>query len=165
MTPKKLPSEVAKMLNERINDEYGHHYFYRQVANYCENVGFMKAAKYFHEEALEEQGHSQIIQKYLTDWNVMPVLMPIEPPTKVTSLVDALETAYEKEYELYESYEEMSADLLKAGELSTFDFLQQFRKIQTEALATYSTFLNQLETIDKSDKNWVYMFEKKAFKI
>ena len=164
MTPKKLSPEVSKMLNERINDEYGHHYFYRQVANFCENVGFMKAANYFHEEAIEEQGHSQIIQKYLTDWNIMPSLMPIEPPTKVMSLVDALEKAYEKEYELFSTYEEISGEIFKMGDFATFDFLQQFRKIQTEAVATYSTFLNQLETIDKEDKNWVYEFEKRAFK-
>ena len=165
MTPKKLSTDVAKMLNERINDEYGHHYYYRQVANYCENVGFMEAAKYFHGEALEEQEHSQIIQKYLTDWNVMPVLMPIEPPIKVNSLVDALEKAYEKEYELFESYEEISGEIFKKGDYTTFDFLKQFRKIQTDALTVYSTFLNQLDTIDKADKNWVYQFEKTAFKI
>ena len=28
----------------------------------------------------------------------------------------------------------------------------------------YSTFLNQLDTIDREDKNWVYEFEKRAFK-
>jgi hypothetical protein len=32
------------------------------------------------------------------------------------------------------------------------------------AVAEYSTFLNQLDLIDKNDKNWVYEFEKKAFK-
>lgn len=165
MTPKKLPSEIVNLLNERINDEYGHHYFYRQVANYCENVGFMKAAQYFHAEAIEEAEHAKILQKYLTDWNIQPALAPIEPPIKVKDLVDALEKAYEKEYELYESYEEISGDIFKMGDYSTFDFLQKFRGIQTEAVATYSTFLNQLETIDKEDKNWVYMFEKKAFKL
>lgn len=164
MTPKKLPSDIARMLNERINDEYGAYYFYRQVANYCENVGFLKAAKYFNDEALDEQVHSQIVQKYLTDWNVQPSLMPIEPPVKVTGLVDAIEKAYEKEYDLYEAYEEVSGEVFKKGDYATFDFLQQFRKIQTEAVSEYSTFLNQLETIDQTDKNWIYEFEKRAFK-
>jgi hypothetical protein len=31
-------------------------------------------------------------------------------------------------------------------------------------VAEYSTFLNQLETIDQEDKNWIYEFEKRAFK-
>lgn len=165
MTPKKLPSEIVNMLNERINDEYGHHYFYRQVANYCENVGFMEAAKYFHAESHEEVEHAEMLQKYLTDWNIQPSLAPIEPPVKVTNLVSALETAYQKEYELYENYKEISGEILKMGNYNTYDFLQKFRAIQTEAVATYSTFLNQLETIDRTDKNWVYMFEKKAFKV
>ena len=49
-------------------------------------------------------------------------------------------------------------------DLCTFDFLQQYRTIQRLAVAEYSTFLNQLELIDKEDKNWVYEFEKRAFK-
>jgi ferritin len=163
MTPKKLPVEIVNLLNERINDEYGHHYFYRQVANFCENVGFMKAAKYFHDESHEEVEHAEMLQKYLTDWNVQPSLAPIEPPLKVKDLVDALEKAYQKEYDLYEQYEEISGEIFKMGDYCTFDFLKKFRTIQTEAVATYSTFLNQLDTIDKEDKNWVYLFEKNAF--
>jgi len=111
MTPKKLSPEIAKMLNERINDEYGAYYFYRQVANYCENVGFLKAAKYFNDEAIDEQVHSQIVQKYLTDWNVQPSLMPIEPPVKVTGLVDAIEKAYEKEYPIAHHVQSWATDM------------------------------------------------------
>ena len=49
MTPNKLPQEVANVLNQRLSDEYAAHYFYRQCANYCENVGYLKAAAYFKE--------------------------------------------------------------------------------------------------------------------
>ena len=163
MKPKKLPSEIASMLNDRIKDEYGHQFFYRQVANFCENVGFMNAAKYFHAEAIEEAEHAAMLQKYLTDWNVQPDIPSVDAPIKVSDLVDALEKAYEKEYELYEKYEEISIDIFDKGDICTFDFLKKFRGIQNEAVATYSTFLNQLDTIDKSDKNWVYLFEKNSF--
>jgi ferritin len=67
------------------------------------------------------------------------------------------------EYALYDEYESISKEIFTV-DLCTFDFLQKFRKIQTESVANYSDFLNELELIDKSDKNWVYMFEKKAFK-
>jgi ferritin len=164
MTPVKLPQDIANLLNERINDEYAAHYYYRQVANYCENVGFLKAAEYFRGEAADELTHSEGVQKYLTDWNVQPVLSPVEPPQKVSGLVDAIEKAYKMEYDLYEAYEEISMDIFKKNDLCTFDFLQQYRTIQRLAVAEYSTFLNQLETIDQTDKNWVYEFEKRAFK-
>jgi ferritin len=162
--PVKLPQDIANLLNERINDEYAAHYYYRQVANYCENVGYLKAAEYFKGEAVDELTHAEGIQKYLTDWNVQPALMPVEPPQKVTGLVDAIEKAYKMEYDLYEAYEEISMDIFKKNDLCTFDFLQQYRTIQRLAVAEYSTFLNQLETIDQTDKNWVYEFEKRAFK-
>jgi ferritin len=164
MTPVKLPQDIANLLNERINDEYAAHYYYRQVANYCENVGYLKAAEYFKGEAADELTHAEGVQKYLTDWNVQPTLMPVEPPQKTVGLVDAIEKAYKMEYDLYEAYEKISMDIFKKNDLCTFDFLQQYRTIQRMAVAEYSTFLNQLETIDQEDKNWVYEFEKRAFK-
>lgn len=164
MTPEKLPSNIVTLLNQRINDEYEAHYFYRQVTNYCENVGYLKAAEYFKGEAEDELKHAEILQKYLTDWNIQPSLAPVSTPEKVTGLVDAIEKAYQMEYDLYEAYEEISMDIFNKKDLCTFDFLQQFRTIQRMAVAEYSTFINQLETIDSKDKNWVYEFEKRAFK-
>jgi len=163
MTPVKLPSEIVDLLNEKINDEYQAHYFYRQAANYCENVGYLKAAEYFKGESEDELAHSQMLQKYIVDWNVQPKLQNIKSPESVDGLVDIIEKAYKMEYALYEEYEEISGKIFPK-DICTFDFLQQFRTIQRLAVAEYSTFLNQLETIDKKDKNWVYEFEKKAFK-
>jgi ferritin len=165
MTPKKLPADISNMLIEKINKEYAAHYFYRQANNYCENVGYLKAAEYFKGEAEDELKHSEGLQKYLTDWNVQPGLLPISTPQKVSGLVDIIEKAYQMEYDLYEGYEEISLDILMSKkDPCTWDFLQQYRTIQRLAVAEYSTFLNQLETIDQTDKNWVYEFEKKAFK-
>ena len=164
MTPVKLPQDIANLLNERIGNEYKAHYYYREVTNYCENVGYLKAAEYFRGEAVDELTHAEGLQKYLTDWNVQPSMLPIQSPQKVTGLVDAIGKAYEMEYELYEAYEKISMDIFKKNDLCTFDFLQQYRTIQRLAVVEYSTFLNQLETIDQTDKNWVYEFEKRAFK-
>lgn len=163
MKPYELPSDISKLLSEKINDEYSAHYFYRQVANYCENVGYLKAAEYFKNEAEDELKHAEGLQKYLTDWNVQPELNPVKSPQSVKGLVDAIEKAYEMEYALYSEYEEISSKIF-SKDLCTFDFLQQYRTIQRMAVAEYSTFLNQLETIDQEDKNWVYEFEKRAFK-
>lgn len=164
MKPIKLTSDISNLLNQRINDEYTAHYFYRQAANYCENVGYLKAAEYFKGEAEDELKHAEGLQKYLTDWNVQPALAPIGVPEKVNGLVDIIEKSYEMEYALYEAYEDISMDIFNKKDPCTWDFLQQYRTIQRLAVAEYSTFLNQLETIDQTDKNWVYEFEKRAFK-
>jgi ferritin len=164
MTPVKLTPDIVSLLNKRIGDEYSAHYFYRQVSNYCENVGYLKAAEYFKGEAEDELKHAEGIQKYLTDWNIQPSLNLLQSPEQIEGLVDAIEKAYQMEYDLYEAYEEISMDIFIKKDLCTFDFLQQYRTIQRLAVAEYSTFLNQLETIDKENKNWVWEFEKRAFK-
>jgi len=162
MTPKKLPSEVTNLLNERISDEYEAHYFYRQVSNTLENLGYVKAAAFFKNEASDELIHAEGLQKYLVDWNNMPVLAPVSSPQKVTGLVDAIEKAYQIEYDLYESYEETSK-VMMSKDLCTFVFLQEYMNIQRKSVAEYATLLNQLELIDKSDKNWVFNFEREIF--
>lgn len=163
MKPYSLEPEIANLLSIKINDEYSAHYFYRQAANYCENVGYLKAAEYFKGESSEELEHAEGLQKYLTDWNVQPIMMQIKSPQEVKGLVDILDKAYMMEYALYDEYEKISAAILMK-DLCTFDFLQKYRTIQRMAVAQYSTFLNQLDLIDKTDKNWVYEFEKRAFK-
>lgn len=164
MKPVKLSQDVVNLLNERINDEYSHYYFYKQAANYCEEVGYLKAAEFFNNETKEEISHAEGIQKYLTDWNIKPTLMAIEAPVRVSGLVDAIEKSYQKEYELYESYEKTSKEVFEKGDICTFDFLQQYRGFQRAAVADYATFLNQLDLFDKNDMNWVFQFEKKMFK-
>jgi ferritin len=163
MTPKQLPNEIANLINERISDEYVAHYFYRQASNFCENVGYLKAAAYFKEESQSELSHAEGLQKYLVDWNMMPVLSTVEPPQKVTGLVDVIEKAYEMEYNLYEAYDKISKEIFNMDDFCTFDFLQKYRNIQRESVAEYSTFLNRLELIDKKDKNWVFEFEHNNF--
>jgi hypothetical protein len=65
------------------------------------------------------------------------------------------------EYDLYEAYEETSKKLFNM-DLCTFDFLQQFRLIQTKSVAEYSDKLNMLEGV-KGDKFEMLLLEKKLF--
>lgn len=163
LQPKKLDSNIVSMLNDRINDEYSAHYFYRNLSNWCENIGFLKAAKFFAGEASSELEHAEGLQKYLTDWNVTPTLKTISVPVTVTGLVDAIESAYEIEYDLYERYEDISKKIFEMPDLCTFDFLAKYRTIQRESVAEYATLINKLQLIDYTDKNWVANFEHENF--
>lgn len=163
ITPKKLDSKVIDILNNRIGSEYKAHYFYRHLSNYFEDMGYTKAAKYFAGEASEELEHAEGLQKYLADWNVTATLKAINPPDKVTGLVDAIEAAYELEYDLFEDYRDDSTTIFNMGDIATFDFLAKYRAIQTESVAKYATLINKLELIDNTDKNWVANFEHENF--
>lgn len=163
LEPKKLDKKIVSLLNERLNDEYTAHYFYRNLSNWCENMGYTKAAKFFAGEASSELEHAEGLQKYLTDWNVTPTLMSLNVPATVSSLVDAIESAYEIEYDLYEQYEKISMDIFNMPDLCTFDFLAKYRTIQRESVAEYATLINKLNLIDYTDKNWVANFEHENF--
>lgn len=162
MIPVKLPQEVANVLNERLNDEYSAHYFYRQATNYCENVGYLNAAAYFKAEAADELTHAEGIQKYIVDWNMMPVLSPVSSPEKVMGLVDIIDKAYKMEFDLYQAYEE-AGKLMLQKDLCTFSFVQKYMDIQVKSVAEYATLLNRLELINKEDKNWLFEFEENSF--
>jgi ferritin len=163
--PIQLPKEVVNALTPRIGDEHKAFYFYKAASNRCNEKGYFKAAKYFANESADELTHSEKLEKFIRDWNVIPELDTIEKPElEFAGLVDIIEQAYQMEYDLYEAYEETSKTVFKIGDLCAFDLLQEFRTIQKDSVAEYSDFLNQLELIDANDKFQLFYFENKHFK-
>jgi ferritin len=141
-------------------------YFYRSATNWCDNVGYKKAAEFFKNESTDELTHAQGLEKYITDWNCTAPLPPIDKPElEFKGLVDIIEKAYNMEYNLYEGYETVSKSLLDMEDYCTFDLLQKYRTIQRESVAEYSDFLNKLALIDPTNKFELFYFENKHFKI
>ncbi len=106
LKPQKLEAKIVSLLEDRIHDERTANLFYINAKNWCENVGFLKAAKYFAAEATSEIEHMEGLLHYLNDWNVQPKLKSLAAPQEITGLVDAIEKAYSMEYGLYEKYED-----------------------------------------------------------
>jgi ferritin len=163
ITPVKLDDKTVKMLNSRLNDEYDAHYFYRQATNWCENIGFTKAAKYFSQEAADELTHAEGLQKYMSDWNVTATLGGVKTPGSISGLAELIQSAYEIEYDLYEQYEKISLEIFNMSDVCTFDFLKEYRTIQRKSVAEYATLINKLMLIDYNDKNWLANFEQENF--
>ena len=159
MKPHKIEKQIVDLLIPRIKDEYSASYFYQAAHNWCADQGFLKAAAFFKEESEDETKHAQTLQKYLVDWNVLPSLPAIPAPPAFTSLVDIIQKAYEVEYDLYEKYEEDSLKALKLPDPCTFDFLQQFRSIQTTSVAEYSDKLNILDGVEPTKINLLLIEE------
>jgi ferritin len=165
ISPKTLDKKVVSLLGERISDEYKAFYFYRSASNWCDNVGYKKAAEFFKEESDNELVHAQGLEKYITDWNMTAPLPSIaKPELEFSCLTDVINKAYELEYNLYEGYEDTSGEVMDMEDYCTFDLLQKYRTIQRESVAEYSDFLNKLELIDPSNKFELFYFENKHFK-
>lgn len=163
MKPYSLDKGVVDLLAPRHLDEMDAFYFYRAASNWCQGVGYFKAAEFFATESQDELEHAGKIEKYLVDWNItVPLPSVPKPQVEFSGLLEILEEAYKIEYDLYEAYEETSKKLFNM-DLCTFDFLQQFRLIQTKSVAEYSDKLNLLEDVDGKDKFKLLLLEEKLF--
>lgn len=162
LKPKTLPETIVSALNDRIADEYAAHYLYRGAANWCAGVNYKKAAAFFAAEAAAELEHSEKLQKYLVDWNAMPILPSIKFNGEFDSLIDIVNKGYAIEFKLGEEYNKISADIF-SEHLPTFDFLQEFREIQTQSIAEYSDLLNAAQLIDVNIKLDLLHYEERYF--
>lgn len=161
-TPVELNSTIVDMINERIGDEYLAHYFYTCASNWCEEVGYTNAGKFFLDEADAELVHAKKLQKYLLDWNIVPKIPKVETDHVVKSLVDCINQAYRIEYNLYQKYDEISRHISQL-DLATFDFLSEFRLIQKDSVAEFANLLSKLKLIDTTDKLSLIVFEQHNF--
>lgn len=159
VTPVILASDSVKLLTERLGDEYAAHYFYNSAANWCAGAGYLKAAAFFTAEAAAELEHAQKLQKYMVDWNVNPIIPKVDTHHDFATLPGIIDGAYKIEYALYQQYIKNSQALF-ATDLATFDFLQEFRQIQTESVAEYSDLLNALQLIDIDKRLDILHFEE-----
>jgi ferritin len=158
----KLSDKVVKLLTERIKDEYVAHYFYRAATNWCNDMNYKKAASFFEKEASSELEHAENLQKYLTDFNIIPNIPPVKPSHTFTSLIDIINGAYEMELGLMKAYNENSHEVF-SDDITTFDVLTKFRKIQKEAVIEYNDLINGYNLIDKTDKFQILYFEQTYF--
>jgi len=162
LKPKTLPNSIVDKLNDRIADEYTAHYFYRYATNWCAGVNYPNAAAFFAKEAAAELEHAEKLQKYLVDWNCEVVLPTVKFSGKFDSLIDVVNKSYTIEFSLGEKYNKDSAEVF-SEHLPTFDFLQEFRTIQTESIAEYSDLLNAAQLIDVSNKLDLLHYEERYF--
>jgi ferritin len=158
----KLNSKTIKILTDRIKDEYTAHYFYRAATNWCRDKNYKKAAEFFSNEADDELTHAKKIQEYMVDFNIIPVIPQAPIDHKFDGLIDIIYGAYKMELALMKAYNEDSKDLF-SDDITTFDFLGEFREIQKGAVVEYNDLINGSDFLDTKDKFQVLYFEQTYF--
>lgn len=158
----KLENKTIKILNDRIKDEYTAHYYYRAAANWCRDMNYKKAAAFFDHEAEDELTHAVKIQEYMTDFNILPDIKPAPTNHEFDNLIDIVHGAYKMELALMKDYNKDSQDVF-SSDITTFDFLTEFRVIQKGAVVEYNDLINASNLVDKKDKFQVLYFEQTYF--
>ena len=157
-----LSDKTIKILTDRIKDEYTAPYYYRAATNWCADMNYKKAAAFFENEAKDELGHSEVLQKYMTDFNIIPEIPSAKISHTFNSLEEIINGAYEMELALMKAYNKDSQTLF-SEDITTFDVLTKFRKIQKGAVIEYNDLINGLNLIDSKDKFQVLYFEQTYF--
>ena len=158
----KLSDKVVSLLNARIKDEYYAHYLYRAAANWCHDMNYKKAAAFFDKDANTELEHAQALQKYMTDFNILPSFSKVDSNHSFENLVDIIYKAYDFELYLMKAYNKDSHSVFE-DDITTFDFLQQFREIQRESVVEFNDLINAANLVDKNNKFEILYFENTYF--
>jgi ferritin len=162
MTPKTLDASIVSALEARLKDEYTAHLIYKNAANWCKNVGYVKAGSFFEAEAADELTHAQKLQDYMVQWNVLPQIPVATVPNTIKSLIDAINGAYVFEYNLLQSYSQIQLEV-EGMHPATFNFIQEFVDIQNHSVGVFSDLLNAIVLVDYNNKLDLLMFEDKYF--
>lgn len=162
LLPKTLTPEIVEMLNAAITEEYTAHYFYRGASNWCQGVGYVKAAAKYATEATAELEHALKLQKYLVDWNATPTLPAVKFSGEFAHLIDTVNKAYAIEYQLGNKYMGWASKVF-SQHLMTFNFLQEFVDIQNESIAESSDLLNAAQLVDVNNKLDLLHYEERYF--
>jgi ferritin len=157
-----LNDKVIQILIARIKDEYTAHYYYRAAANWCQDMNYKKAAEFFKNEADDELVHAKQLQEYMVDFNVQPDIPQAETTHSFSNLIDIVQGAYKMELDLMMKYNK-SSQAVFVEDLTTFDFLTEFREIQKGAVVEYNDLINASNLVDKTDKFQVLYFENTYF--
>jgi ferritin len=163
LNPKELNPASVKIINDRLVDEYTAHFFYRIASNWCKGVGYNNAAAFFEKEAANELGHAEKLQQYLVDWNINPTMPAVKPNINFTGLIDIVNKSYALEYDLFTKYNADSVEIMQK-DITTFDFLEEFRKGQFESITEFSDLLNAAQLIDPTNLLDILHFEEIYFK-
>ena len=158
----KLNPKTIKILTNRIKDEYTAHYYYRAASNWCQDMNYKKAAEFFKNEADDELEHAKKIQEYMVDFNIQPTIPNAPTKHSFSNLIDIVHGAYTMELGLMKAYNKDSQIVFKS-DITTFDFLTEFREIQKGAVVEYNDLINATNLVDKEDKFQVLYFEQTYF--
>ena len=162
ITPKTLDASIVSALEARLKDEYTAHLIYKNAANWCKNVGYVKAGAFFEAEAADELTHAQKLQDYMIQWNILPQIPVATVPNTMKSLIDCVNASYTFEYGLLQSYSQVQMEV-DCVHPSTFNFVQEFVDIQNHSVGVFSDLLNALVLVDYNNKLDLLMFEDKYF--
>ncbi len=157
-----LKPNVLAALNAQIGKELHSSHLYLSMAAYFESVNYSGFAHYMKVQALEERAHAMKIFEYVVQRSGTVELGGIEAPhNDWTSVVDALEKAYNHELFISNSIHELVHLARQEKDLPTENFLAWFVSEQVEEEATA---LDVYENAKRVNENGLFYLDRQLKK-
>ena len=130
---------------------------YKHLCNQLQGIGYFGSAEYFKKESADELIHYQVWADFVNDRGSALMIPTVKGFTdKVTSLKDAFEMFYKKEYDLGEFYNEW---YLECEDAAIHQQLISFVEIQRKSIGEAGDFLATLEMCG-NEKGALLLFDK-----
>lgn len=149
MLPKMIISaDCKKMLDEAVHSELYASNLYKHIANQLQRIGYFGATKFFLKESADELEHYQRHVEFQNDVGTVAKVPMVEAMNdSIETLSDAIETGYETEMELYNSYKEWYGRA--SDDPVVQQYLLQFLEIQRTSVGEYGDLLARIQLVDQ----------------
>lgn len=155
-----LSKEYYDKIKEAIGLELSASNMYKHLCNQLENIGYFGSAGFFKKESDEELKHYQIWADFVNDRGDAAPIPTIDGfDGKITSLRQAFEQYYKKEYDLGEFYNDW---YLNCEDATIHQQLLFFVEQQRTSIGEAGDFLATLDQCG-DDKCALLLFDKETF--
>lgn len=140
-----LGHATETILLEAVHAELYASNLYKHLANQCQRVGLLGAAKFFLNESDEELKHYQKLANYFNDRGSVSSVPGVEAfENPIRSLQEAFTLAYDTEVNLNTRYAKWYSTVLPYDP-TTAQFLLQFLEIQRGSIGELGDFLSRIQ--------------------
>lgn len=142
MIKKLISSAVESILQQAVHEELYASHAYKHLSNQTRLLGWFGAASYFDKESKDEIKHYNGLAQYLDERGSVAEIPALEAcDDEITGLEQAIQYAYDLEYELGEKYNKWYVSV----DPTTQNFLRKYIKIQQQSISELADVLKRLE--------------------
>jgi ferritin len=156
----RISSEIEKAINHQIAYEASANHAYVAMGSWCERSGYDGSAKFFFEQATEEDTHMLKFVHYLNNAGAEAIIPATEKPQ---GNFDSLESPFQAGLKSEQSVTKLINNLVEIAERgkdrATYSFLQWFVSEQIEEETLFETILQKFEIIG-TDKRAIYQIDQ-----
>lgn len=143
-----ISADCKKMLDDAVHSELYASNLYKHIANQLQRLGYLGTAKFFLRESADELTHYQLHADFQNDVGTVAKVPVIEAMNEtIATLSDAIETGYETEVELLQSYQDWYRQA--SDDPVVQQFLLQFLEIQRRSVGEYGDLLARIQLVDQ----------------